>query len=199
MNEEEMITAIKSAGRNQELALQALFRKSAGFRRHFQYKGLSHQLADDLVQETIVRIFRGASSYSGGSGFGDASANSWMWTIAKNVMNDHLRSKKIDELSIDDDSMSDAARLALEVELASKNPHALVDQTPQDCVSKGIEDFAAEFPDRARALEMQLDCEDIASIARRIGRTAAAAKEYLSQCKKKLGPFIEHCTALLQP
>jgi RNA polymerase sigma factor (sigma-70 family) len=199
MNEQDMINAIQSDGRSQELALKALVRKAAGFRRHFQSKGMSHQLADDLVQETIVKIFSGAASYCGGSGFGDASADAWMWSIARNTMNTHFRSKKMDELSIDDDSMSDAARLALEVELASKNPLALLDQTAQDCVSKGIEDFSAEFPDRAKALEMQLDREDIASIARRIGRTAAATKEYLSQCKKKLAPFIEHCTALLQP
>lgn len=199
MNEEEMIIAIKFGGRQQELALQALYRKAAEFRRYFQYKGLSHQVAADLVQETIVKIFRSASNFTGGSGFGNASANAWMWTIAKNVMNDHLRVKKTDEVSIDDEELGDASRLALEVELANKNIHGSVVQTAQDCVSNGIEDFAAEHPDRARVLEMQLDGEDIASIGRRIGRTVAAAKEYLSQCKKKLAPFIEHCTGLLQP
>ncbi|MDO8177004.1 MAG: RNA polymerase sigma factor [Undibacterium sp.] len=199
MTEEEMINAIKSSGRNQDLGLQALYRKGAEFRRHFVYKGLSPQLAEDFVQETIFRIFRGASSYSGGKGFGDSSANSWMWTIAKNVMTDHFRRKTLHEVSIDDDSMSDASKLALKVELASKNPHASFDQTAQDCVANGIEDFAAEFPDRAKVLEMQMDDEDIASIASRISRTVAATKEYLSQCKKKLAPFIEHCTQLLQP
>lgn len=198
MSEEEMITAIKSGGRQQELALQALYRKAAEFRRHFQYKGLSIQVTDDLIQETIVKIFRSASSYSGGSGFGDSSANAWMWTIAKNVMNDHLRGKKTDEVSIDDEELGEASRSALEVELANKNPHKAAGQTAQDCVTKGLEEFAAAHPDRHRALEMQLDGEDIASIGRRIGRTAAAAKEFLSQCKKKLAPFIEHCTALLQ-
>lgn len=194
-----MITAIKSGGRQQELALQALYRKAAEFRRHFQYKGLSIQVTDDLIQETIVKIFRSASSYSGGSGFGDSSANAWMWTIAKNVMNDHLRGKKTDEVSIDDEELGEASRSALEVELANKNPHKAAGQTAQDCVTKGLEEFAAAHPDRHRALEMQLDGEDIASIGRRIGRTTAAAKEFLSQCKKKLAPFIEHCTALLQP
>jgi DNA-directed RNA polymerase specialized sigma24 family protein len=74
-----------------------------------------------------------------------------------------------------------------------------VGQTAQDCVTDGIYDFSADYPDRAKALEMQLDGEDIASIAQRIGRSVTATKEYLSQCKKKLTPYIEHCTALLQP
>lgn len=193
-----MIIAIKSGGRQQELALQALYRKAAEFRRHYLYKGLPVQVADDLIQETIVKIFRGASSYSGGGGFGDSSANAWMWTIAKNVMNDHLRVRKTDEVSIDDEELGDAARSDLEEELANKNPIGMAYQTAQDCVSRGLEEFAAAHPDRHRALEMQLDGEDIASIGRRIGRTAAAAKEFLSQCKKKLAPFIEHCTELLQ-
>ena len=192
-----MIIAIKSGGRQQELALQALYRKAAEFRRHYLYKGLSVQVADDLIQETIVKIFRSASSYSGGGGFGDNSANAWMWTIAKNVMNDHLRVRKTDEVSIDDEELADAARSDLEKELADKNPLGTADQTAQDCVNRGLEEFAAAHPDRHRALEMQLDGEDIASIGRRIGRTAAAAKEFLSQCKKKLAPFIEHCTELL--
>ena len=193
-----MIIAIKSGGREQELALQALYRKAAEFRRHFLYKGLSDQVAADLIQEAVVKIFRSASSYSGGGGFGDSSANAWMWTIAKNLMNDHLRANKPDEVSIDDEELGDASRLALEAELAKKNPHGTADQTAQDCVSRGLEEFAAAHPDRHRALEMQLDGEDIASIGRRIGRTAAAAKEFLSQCKKKFAPFIEHCTPLLQ-
>ena len=193
-----MIIAIKSGGRRQEHALQALYRKAAEFRRHFLYKGLSVQVADDLIQEAIVKIFRSAASYSGGGGFGDGSANAWMWAIAKNVMNDHLRVRKTDEVSIDDEELGGASRSALEEELANKNPHGMTGQTAQDCVSRGLEEFAAAHPDRHRALEMQLDGEDIASIGRRIDRTAAAAKEFLSQCKKKLAPFIEHCTELLQ-
>ena len=193
-----MIIAIKSGGRQQEVALRALYRKAAEFRRRFRYKGLTVQVADDLIQETIVKIFRSASSYSGSGGFGDSSANAWMWTIAKNVMNDHLRGKKADEVSIDDEELGDASRSALEVELANKNPYGMTGQTAQDCVSRGLEEFAAAHPDRHRALEMQLDGEDIESIGRRIGRTVTAAKEFLSQCKKKLAPFIEHCTELLQ-
>lgn len=193
-----MIQAIKRGGRQQEFALQALYRKAAEFRRYFVHKGVSLQAAEDLVQETIVKVFRNAASFSGGAGFGAGSANAWLWMIAKNTMNDHLRAQKNNDVSLNDEGISEGARSALEAELASKNPHGLIVQSAQDCVSKGIENFAAEHPDRARALEIQLDGEDIESIGRRIGRSAAATKEYLSQCKKKLAPFIQHCTELLQ-
>ena len=64
-----MIQAITRGGRQQEFALQALYRKAAEFRRHFLYKGLSLQVADDLVQETIVKVFRSASGFSALSRF----------------------------------------------------------------------------------------------------------------------------------
>lgn len=198
MSEEEMIQAINGGERQQEVALEALYRKAAEFRRHFQYKGLSLQVAEDLVQETIVKVFRNASGFTGGAGFGAVSANAWLWGIAKNTMYDYLRAQKGNAVSLDDDRLSDTVRRELEVEMASKNPHGLTAQTTQDCVSNGIEEFAAEYPDRARVLEMQLDGQAIASIAHSIGRTVAATKEYLSQCKKKLAPFIHHCTELLQ-
>ena len=45
---------------------------------------------------------------------------------------------------------------------------------------------------------LQMDGLSIEEIGLRIGRTMAATKEYLSQCKKKVQPFIAHCTELLE-
>ena len=67
------------------------------------------------------------------------------------------------------------------------------------CISNGIEDFNSEYPDRAEVLIMQMDGESIESISRRIGRTVAATKEYLSQCRIKLKPFIVNCHQLISP
>ena len=44
---------------------------------------------------------------------------------------------------------------------------------------------------------LQMDGHSIEEIGLRIGRTIAATKEYLSQCKKKIQPYIAHCTELL--
>lgn len=192
-----MIKAIQSSGRAQEQGLQALYRKAAEFRRYFVRNGLTLAAAEDLVQETIVKIFRSAGQFTGGASFSDASANAWLWTIARHALIDVQRKSKANFDEIDDDSLGEASRRELEGKLAELNPHANVQKSASVCVSEGLDAFAAEHPDRARALEMQMDGEDVASIARRIGRTVAAAKEYLSQCKKKLAPFIEPCLCLL--
>jgi RNA polymerase sigma-70 factor (ECF subfamily) len=197
MQEEDMIRAIQSGGHTQEQGLQALYRKAAEFRRYFVRHGLSLDSAEDLVQETIVKIFKSAAQFSGGAGFSDASANAWLWAIARNALIDVQRKHNPHMISVDDDGTDEASQVALQAELAQQNPHGKRQETVQDCVTQGLENFAAEHPDRARALEMQMDGEDVASIARRIGRTLAAAKEYLSQCKKKLAPYIEPCLGLL--
>ena len=194
-----MIKAILAGGRKQDQALVALYRKGAEWRRYFVYKGLSTEIAEEVVQETICKIFEKATKYTGGSGFGDASANAWMWQIAKNCMVDEVRRKKLTGTSLDSDDEDEATaakRTQVEAEISSGVTKSHT-RDAELCVSAGIEDFAADFPDRARALEMQMDGEDVQSIANRIGRTIGATKEFLSQCKKKLAPYIEHCLPLL--
>ena len=66
-----------------------------------------------------------------------------------------------------------------------------------ECVSAGLEKFNRAEPERAMVLMLQMDGLSIDEIGLRIGRTMAATKEYLSQCKKKIQPFIAHCTDLL--
>lgn len=194
-----MIQALVSGGRHRDGALRALYAKGAEFRRFFVFKGLSPQEAEDLLQDCIIKIFRNAAQYKGSGGFGDGSANAWMWNIARNGLTDHYRTRRAGMVSIDNEAMSATEKHALEAEMSTHNPHTAHPASAEECVARGIEVFAAEQPDRARALEMQMDGQDINSIASHIGRTLAATKEYLSQCKKKLAPYIQHCRALLAP
>jgi DNA-directed RNA polymerase specialized sigma24 family protein len=69
-------------------------------------------------------------------------------------------------------------------------------QSVAECVASGFEIFASVEPDRAHALGMQMDGHSISEIADFIGRTVAATKEYLCQCRKKIKPFIEKCRDL---
>lgn len=69
-------------------------------------------------------------------------------------------------------------------------------QSVAECVAAGFEAFAGLEPERAHALGMQIDGQSITFIADCLGRTLAATKEYLSQCRKKIKPFLEHCRDL---
>jgi RNA polymerase sigma-70 factor (ECF subfamily) len=62
------------------------------------------------------------------------------------------------------------------------------------CVADGLEQFAMEMPDRAVALNLYLEGASMEDISVQIGRSVSATKEYLSQCRKKIKPYIAHCT-----
>jgi DNA-directed RNA polymerase specialized sigma24 family protein len=197
MTEEEILKQICAGGRAQDVALKALYAaKAAEFKRHFVHKGVRPDVAEDVLQETIVKIFKGAATFHGNGTHSDNSANAWMWTIARNCMNDHL-GKSLgsgkQETTVDDAHWADLMQTVAD----TKAYDSAATQAVNLCIARGLEDFAGQEPDRARVLMMQMDGEDITSIGNRIGRTMAATKEYLSQCRKKVASYIAHCQVLL--
>lgn len=245
MTDEEIIKAICSTAREQNKALEQLYRyKGAEFKRFFHYRGIALGSCEDVLQDAILKIFNGAKDFRGSGGFSENSANAWMWTIARNSMNDHLKQSKQDTLvqkknkttnilqreeafksgyadgqkiifpyveqihessKATGGSLNDSDWAEKHGSEISEGESSLINDVEMRktqleidfCVSKGMEDFCAEHPDRALVLMMQMDGESIESIARRIERTSAATKEYVSQCKIRLKPFIEHCLALV--
>jgi RNA polymerase sigma factor (sigma-70 family) len=73
----------------------------------------------------------------------------------------------------------------------------LLEERADHCFEQGFARFKEIEPERAKVLSLQLDDLSIEKIAEKIGRTNGATKEYLSQCRKKLAPYVEHCTELL--
>ncbi|MBC7619515.1 MAG: RNA polymerase sigma factor [Candidatus Saccharibacteria bacterium] len=202
MTPEEILKKIVAGGRDQNEALRALYQtKASAFKRWFLHKGVHPGAAEDVLQDTIVKIFKSAESYHGQGGFSDSSASAWMHTIAFSCMQDHFeKANRIQQTHTSYDDMPDPSKVESDNSLHDRAYEAAQStdtQSVNECIAAGLEDFAAEQPDRYEVLMAQMDGEDIASIGNRIGRTVAATKEYLSQCRKKLAPFIEHCTPLL--
>lgn len=197
MSLEETLRNISVGGRAQNDALRALYQqKSAEFKRYFLHKGVSPSFVEDVLQETFIKIFKSANNYKGAGGNGDGSAAAWLHTIAFSSMQDHF--EKVNRLKNESASYEENDHLGqLEAVRSQDQMESKAVQDVNECVAAGLEDFAAEHPDRYQVLMSQLDGEDISSIGRRIGRSVAATKEYLSQCRKKLAPYIEHCTELL--
>jgi RNA polymerase sigma-70 factor (ECF subfamily) len=197
MNLEEILKNIPLGGRAQHDAFKALHKlKYAEFKRSFLHKGVSSDHVEDVIQETFVKIFKSASNYNGAGGHGDGSAHGWLKSIKISCMNDYF--EKLNRLKNESASYEEDEHLGqLEAIRSQEEKESKAVQDVNECVSAGLEDFADEHPDRYQVLMSQLDGEDISSIGRRIGRSLAATKEYLSQCRKKLAPYIEHCTELL--
>ena len=202
MTPETILKQICAGGRAKDDAFKALYQtKAIPFKRYFAHKGVHADYVEDVMQETITKILKSAGSYHGQGGFSDSSASAWMHTIAFSCMQDHFeKTNRIRQKEDSYDTMPDPSGVespSLLQDRTFETAQSSATQAVNECIAAGLEDFAAEQPDRCEVLLAQMDGEDIASIGNRIGRTVAATKEYLSQCRKKLAPFIEHCTPLL--
>lgn len=176
-------------GRVAEKGMEHLFRLYASrikafFRRH----RMSDEEAADLLQETFIKVYRSAGKFQGNS-----KVSTWIWTIARNCMFDYLRSKKsnesLDKLLEDGD--------AIEPMIGHQEN---ADQLHiQDCVRRGFIAFASAFPDRAHAMRLAaFEGWDMDELSHFLSRTPAATREYISQCRKKLSPYLEGCRDWLE-
>jgi RNA polymerase sigma-70 factor (ECF subfamily) len=187
---EEQIILLVGCGkpRERDAGVRALYElMGSPMLRFFVHLGVPAEEARDLLQETFVKILRAAYKFKPGG-----SAKAWLWQIARNCLNDHLRESarlRRHEAMFDDEQWN-----TVKDTVPAKAPLIC---SVDECVAQGIARFSADMPDRAFALTLQMEGASIQDIADRIGRTAAATKEYLSQSRKKLQPFIAHCTELL--
>lgn len=192
MTEEEIIRLIRAGGKAMDAGVKALYQSAAQpMLRFFVFKGVSGDDAKDILQETFVKIVRSAAIFSG-----DGAAKAWIWQIARNCLTDHQR--KQGSLANHETAVNDEQWQTLQETTADPTaPSCGIVESVDECVSAGLEKFNRAEPERAMVLMLQMDGLSIDEIGLRIGRTMAATKEYLSQCKKKIQPFIAHCTDLL--
>jgi len=190
MTDEDILAGVCQGGRQQDAAVKALYQAHAqAMLRFFVHQGVSAEDASDILQDTLVKIIRSAHGFRG-----TGSAQAWLWQVARNCLLDFHAARARwagRELAVD------AARWD---SLADTTPAPLacaMDATVDACVASGLDAFAQQMPERAHALALQMEGLSIEAIGRQIGRSAAATKEYLSQCRKKIQPFVAHCIDLL--
>ena len=133
---------------------------------------------EEILQESFIKIFKSFNTLKDFN-----TLESWCWRILRNTTNDYLSPIIKGREGI--------KKLESETEEAALEDNQ--NDSQSDCVSKGLQEFNLAEPDRGYALQLQLDNYPITEVAIRIGRTPAATKEYLSQIRKKVAPFIEHC------
>ena len=188
MTEEECIELICMGSKPADVGCTVLYRLMAKrMLRFFVLNGASGQEAEDLLQETFIKVFEKATTYSG-----NGSAKSWIWQIARNILTDQFRNRgriAAHQVIFDDD---DSWSQLLE---ATPGPDPVNDdeESMRDCVQRGISAYGMQMPDRAYVITLYMEGSAIAEIADEIGRSIKATKQYLFQCRKKLKPFIEDC------
>lgn len=198
MSDEEIIALLKSNESDQRRGLRLLYQgKGRDFGRYFVRCGMPYAIAEEAVQETILKIMKHAKDFTG-----EGSAKAWMWAAARNVLIDWKRKQKRnleDQLTEQewskrfdgDETISNSASAVKNLEHDNSNEI-------ENCVSKAIAKFSQDEPERAYAISLHVDGHDGREIAERLGRTYEATRQYLLQCRQKLAPYISGCLQLLE-
>ena len=196
MTDDDILKQLAGDSAAQSAALRRLYEgKGREFGRFFVARGLDRAEADDVVQETLLKILKQAQNFRG-----EGTANAWMWQIARNALIDYQR-KYSHEVNLDDDQWKQAededSRRPREERVFQASDDKDPSREAEACVSRGLSRFASEEPERAFALELVVEGVDGQEIADRIGRSYAATRQYLLQCRQRLAPYIKDCLALL--
>jgi len=190
MTDEEIISEINAGGDRQTAALKALYLgKGKEFIRYFMWTWkLSRDDANDVLQETVLKILNYADTYRFGG-----TAGAWMWQIARNTVTDNYRKKPKEAPTeeLDEEGQREAENQTSSVWGESGSRSA------EECFSEGLILFKEVEPERAYVIELLVEGVDGQEIANRISRSYTATRQYLTQCRKALAPYIEHCRPLL--
>ena len=190
MGAEDYLRLLGSGGAAAERGLKGLFDLyAARLKGFFRHQGCSDEDAADLLQETFVKVVRAASSFRF-----DSQVSTWIWSIARNCLNDRWRSRREAD-SLDEMKESDGDDWELSLG-SSEPPHELLEM--KNCVRQAFVEFAERHPDSAQAtLLAAVEGWTMDELAQALGRTAGATREFVSQCRKKLRPYLARCRDLL--
>ena len=162
------------ASRDDHAAAQAHLTALRGPLRRFleRYVGQS-AVAEDLTQETLLRMHLGWSSFEG-----RASVQTWAFAIASRVAADHLRSSASRRQIVDIDEALDIADPAL-----CSDERLVIDEM-NACVRQVIDSLPASY--RAALILHDLEGLSAEQTACASGCSVAAAKIRLHRARRRL-------------
>jgi RNA polymerase sigma-70 factor (ECF subfamily) len=191
MTDEQLLDGLRQGGSAQRKALHEIYVvKGRAFCRFFASQGINPSDSEDILQDVVLKVLAKVDTLREGHSF-----NAWMWQVARNCLNDHLRqcaANREDQLGEEQwasvEAQSEHCRVTgdsnMEVQL-------------QDCMIQGLAEFSKADPERSYVLEMVADGVDQREIADRVGRTYGAIRTFIYECRKKLAPYVEHCLQFL--
>ena len=188
------MTKEKQSKRHQATEIIQLFREGRsdealvlfekyGFRKEFicfaVTRGIDYEDASDLVQKFIIgKLYMKSDSIEH-----IEYARTWMYMVFRNMINDQGRVlTKNREVSLDE-----ARDQFYEEASGEKN------QTRSDCVQEQLKIFRDKESKHAEVVDYILKGFDVEEVRLTIGRSYAATRQFMSQCRKKFKPFLERC------
>ena len=180
-------TLIENIQDQQAWAFELLFERYEGaIRRHLCYIVQDEPAAEDLLQETFLRVWRRAGQRNGQGTF-----KGWLFRIATNLALNHLRARRrrpeqpleLPDYIVDDDDLPDTP--AWLVDTASLGPDAVVEQIEQGA---RLQQIIQDLPEEKRELlllvhQMEFSLRDAAD---ELGIPEGTAKSRLYYAREQV-------------
>lgn len=185
-----LVALLRSDGKPRQAAIGQLYARYArDFKGYFRRHGARDAQVEDLLQETFIKVLRSIDSWQG-----SGTLEAWLWTIARNTLYSALRSERGDEAISLDDEGGDGGEREAGATLATRIAGSDSNPADTDCVRRGLAGFSQKFAEYAHVLErVVIDDWGYDELAQYRGCAPGAAREYLSQCRKRLWQFVGHC------
>jgi len=147
-------------------------------RRFLQRQVGNPATAEDLLQETLIRVARGLENFAG-----RASPKTWMFAIASNVVTDHLRQPARRQRIVDIEEAADLAdgEVAIDERMA-------FDEMSQ-CVRDVIDSLPPDYRTALILHDLEdMDCDQTAKV---MGVSLGAAKVRIHRARARLKAALE--------
>jgi RNA polymerase sigma-70 factor (ECF subfamily) len=134
------------------------------------------QTADDLLQESFVRIHRNITSLDD-----TGQLAPWVYRIARNVVNDHYRAKPENMVRLDDTETAD-------------NGESSLGGLRCQC-AEWMEELIGQLPDKYRqAVQLaEIEGESQQQVAERLGLSLSGAKSRIQRGRAMLREVLDQC------
>jgi RNA polymerase sigma-70 factor (ECF subfamily) len=162
-------------------------------RAWFRRRGASAEEAEDLLQETFLRIHAGLDVVRAGERLA-----AWIWTIARNLWTDRLRRAAPDAPGVGGGAGDGAESGAKPAELPEPADEGEDDPDAANRTVAGwLEGFVADLPDAYREAVRLSELEGVpqAEVARRLGLSVSGAKSRVQRGRAALRSRLVACCA----
>jgi RNA polymerase sigma-70 factor (ECF subfamily) len=193
MDKVAFVRACREGGAAVERALRELDRALfARLLRECLRAVQDRDLAQDLVQETLIKVWRNCASFRA-----ESELLPWVRVILRRTILDQLR-RHSRETTLDEQSFESAtAAASANGGVYSAPERAVHDDERQAAFERGWRRLQADAPAQAAVLAWIVDDGlGNAEIAELLGRSPGATREFISQCRKRARLYLAEWHAL---
>jgi RNA polymerase sigma factor (sigma-70 family) len=149
-------------------------------------------LAYDICHEAFFKLFKSARTITAERGLCP-----WFRQVVIHLLFDWDRQRRTEPLPEPDriDNSDESEGTSAGEYAGSDDPPTDIDREKmKDCMIRALRKFQQEYPDHAKAILTCTYAElSNSEMANYLGRSLGATREYLSQCRKKLKPYLKPC------